>query len=151
MTSVLHNARSDVLKRAGQWENLLVCACSSFCLFLCDKAPPKIRGWCTQTQRQSALKILCDSQRVKERKYSISVLYMGTEAQSYYALLEVIQEVCGRAKNWTEIRHNRKPGLPLSAVGFVLLVMWAELAPSISLPVLSIPVFPVWACFSSET
>lgn len=89
--------------------------------------------------------------RVKERKYNISVLYMGTKAQRYYTLLEVIQEVCGRAKNWTEISHNRKPGLPLSAVGFVLLVMWAELAPSISLPVLSIPVFPVWACFSSET
>lgn len=71
--------------------------------------------------------------------------------RGYYALLEVIQEVCGRAKNWTEISRNRKSGLPLSAAGFVLLVMWAELAPSILLPVLSISVFPVWACFSSET
>lgn len=67
------------------------------------------------------------------------------------ALLKVIQEVCGRAKHWTEISHNRKSGLPLSAVGFILLVMWAELAPSVLLPVLSISVFPVRACFSSKT
>lgn len=44
------------LKRDGQWESFLVCAGSSFCLFLCDKAPPKIRAWCIQTQRQSALR-----------------------------------------------------------------------------------------------
>jgi len=68
---------------------------------------------------------------------------MGTEAQRYYALLEVIQEACGRAKNGAEISHNRRSGPSLSAAGFALLVMWAELAPSILLPVLSISVFPV--------
>lgn len=66
VTSVLHNARCDVLKRAGQWENLSVCAAPGSSLFECDKAPPKIRAWCAQ--RQTALKVLCASQRVEERK-----------------------------------------------------------------------------------
>jgi len=48
---------------------------------------------------------------------------MGTEAQRYYALLEVIQEACGRAKNGAEISHNRRSGPSLSAAGFALLVM----------------------------
>lgn len=50
-----------------------------------------------------------------------------------------------------KISHNRKSGLPLSAAAFVLLVMWAELAPSVLLTVLSISVFSVWAYFLSET
>lgn len=71
VTSVLHNARSDILKRAGQWESSSVCAGPGSCLFQCDKAPPKIRAWCTETQRQTALKVLCASQRVEERKDDI--------------------------------------------------------------------------------
>lgn len=50
-----------------------------------------------------------------------------------------------------KISHNRKSGLPLSAAGFVLLVMWAELAPSVLLTVLSSSMFSVWVYFLSET
>lgn len=69
------------------------------------------------------LKILSDCQRVEERKYNISILYTGTEAQRYYTSLKDIQEICGRAKNRAEISYNHKPGLLLSAAAFVLLVM----------------------------